>query len=137
MENKTNKGVWWPGPIILFFVVILVWFPSWIPGCGETSEQKAMREQRETEAAAQSAAIEAYVMAEVFVKRQLRAPATAKFAPFREAIVTDLGDGRFFVMAYVDAENTFGALIRTPFQVTLKYVGDDQWQAESVELIIE
>ena len=132
-----RKGVWWPGPIILLLVIIVAWFPGCIPGCGETPEQKVAREQREAETAAQTAAIEAYVMAEVFVKRQLRAPATAKFAPFREATVTDLGDGRWYISAYVDAQNAFGALIRTPFQATLKYVGNDQWQAESIELATE
>ncbi|HSW65177.1 MAG TPA: hypothetical protein VLH56_17995 [Dissulfurispiraceae bacterium] len=136
MTRETGKKLWWPGPIILIFVIILIWFPGWIPGCEETPEEKAAREQREAETAARTIAIEAYVMAETFVKRQLRAPATAKFAPFREAIVSDLGDGRFFIAAYVDAENAFGALIRTPFQATLRREGD-MWYAESVEMITE
>lgn len=132
MKNaaRKRKGCWWPGLIILLLVIMLIW----VPGCGETPAERAAREQREAEVAAQTAAIEAYVMAEVFVRRQLLAPATARFAPFREATVTNLGGGRWFIAAHVDAQNAFGAMIRTPFRATLRREGD-RWYAESVKLI--
>lgn len=130
MKNSTRKGCWWPGPIILLLIVTLIG----VPGCGETPAQRAAREQRQAEAAAQTAAIEAYVMAQVFVRRQLLAPATARFAPMREATVTNLGGGRWYIAAYVDAQNAFGAMIRTPFRATLRREGDI-WHAESVKLI--
>lgn len=133
MESGVKKkSKWW---LWVIFIFILAWFMGWIPGCGETPEQEAARQQREAELAAQNAAIEAFVMSQTFVKRQLRAPATAKFPSILDATVEDLGDGRFFVSAYVDAENAFGALIRTHYKATLRRIDDERWQAESVELI--
>ena len=133
MEKAVKKkNRWWLWAIFIFMIA---WFMGWVPGCGETPEQEAKRLQREAELAAQNAAIEAFVMSQTFVKRQLRSPATAKFPSILEADVRDLGDGRFFVSAYVDAENAFGALIRTHYKATLRRIDDERWQAESVELI--
>lgn len=69
--------------------------------------------------------VEAYVMAQEFVKRELRAPATAEFPiiNMREntSIPTKTLDGKcaFRVTMNVDAENGFGAKIRQRFFVTL------------------
>lgn len=114
--------------LILPVVVVLSFFVFFNSSCfpQETPEQKIARE-------AHLEAITAYVMAQQFVKRQLRSPATAEFPPLREAIVLNMGDGRFYVSAYVDAANAFGALIRTPFQSVIRREGDN-WFAESVEL---
>ena len=133
MEKAVKKkNRWWLWAIFIFMIA---WFMGWVPGCGETPEQEAKRLQREAELAAQNAAVEAFVMSQRFVKRQLRSPATAKFPSILEADVRDLGDGRFLVSAYVDAENAFGALIRTHYKATLRRIGEERWQAESVELI--
>ncbi len=53
--------------------------------------------------------IEAYVMSQEFVKERLKAPATADFPWYDESFVKELGDNKFEVNAYVDAENSFGA----------------------------
>ena len=44
-------------------------------------------------------------MSQVFVKRRLKAPATAEFPSWLDVndFVTDLGGGHFFVSAYVDS----------------------------------
>jgi len=49
---------------------------------------------------------------------QLKAPATARFPEQNEKAVTlkVLPSGRGYVMSYVDAQNGFGALIRTKFR---------------------
>ena len=78
--------------------------------------------------------IEAYVMSQEFVKERLKAPATADFPWYDENFVKELGDNKFEVNAYVDAENSFGAKVRTNYSCVLKYVGDDKWRAESVKL---
>jgi len=79
--------------------------------------------------------LSAFVMSQTFVEKQLKAPATAKFPLYSESKVTDLGDGKYKVDSYVDAQNSFGAMIRTNYTCTLKYVGDDKWQAEEVQLL--
>ncbi len=75
----------------------------------------------------------ASVMAEQFVKDQLKAPSTAKFQPFLQQQIEDLGDGRYTIRAWVDSQNGFGAMIRTNYICTVKYIGNDKWQCENLE----
>ncbi len=77
----------------------------------------------------------AWVMCQQFVKEQLKAPSTAKF-PLVDLTkdVIDLGDDRYRAMAYVDAENSFGARLRIDFTCELEYQGNDVWQPISVKL---
>ena len=69
--------------------------------------------------------IVAFVMAQDFIKRQLRAPSTADFpmiiADGVSSKPTTLADGRcaFDVRTYVDAQNAFGGTVRENFRVTL------------------
>jgi hypothetical protein len=63
--------------------------------------------------------ISAYTSAEIFIKSRLKSPATAKFQPFDESMVSYSGD-EYIVTGYVDSQNSFGALIRSHFRATLK-----------------
>jgi hypothetical protein len=69
--------------------------------------------------------IDAWLACREFVTRRLKAPSTASF-PFAgsQDYVADLGEGRFRASAYVDAQNSFGAKIRTTFDCTVKCVAD-------------
>lgn len=70
-------------------------------------------------------------MAQVFMEKHvLKAPSSAKWPVYSEFVVSDLGGKRFKVSSYVDAENSFGAMIRTRFSITLKYAGNNQWTME-------
>ena len=62
--------------------------------------------------------VEAFTCAEEIVRGNLKAPSTAKFCKVTEATVTDLGGGEYEVKGWVDAENSFGAMIRREFTVT-------------------
>src|SRR4030042_1131474 len=61
----------------------------------------------------------AFVMSQDFVKKQLKAPSTADFPWYDDSFVTDLGGGRYIVSAYVDAQNSFGAQIRSNYTCVL------------------
>lgn len=78
--------------------------------------------------------ISAYVMAQDFVSSQLKAPSTAKFQTYSKELVQDLGGGRYKISAYVDAQNSFGAMMRNQFNCTLKYIGNNKWVSEGVEI---
>lgn len=62
---------------------------------------------------------DAWVCAQNVVKEKLKSPSTADFCSYPDASITDMGDDRYKVEGYVDAENLFGAEIRTDFTVTL------------------
>jgi hypothetical protein len=78
--------------------------------------------------------IGAFVMSQRFVEKGLKAPSTAHFCSYSGATVTDLGGGRFRVSAYVDAENSFGAKIRTNYTCVLKSTDGDTWTLESLHM---
>ncbi len=48
-----------------------------------------------------------------FTTDALKAPATAKFPEFNSRMLTEVDDGSYIVKSYVDAQNGFGALIRS------------------------
>lgn len=70
--------------------------------------------------------------AEVYVKQLLKSPSTADFPTCNESRLIREPDNRFIVTSYVDSQNSFGAMIRTPWQVYLKYTPDDKVIFEDV-----
>lgn len=61
---------------------------------------------------------EAWSCAMSIVKDSLKSPSTAKFCPFTECRVTHLGNGEYKVTGWVDAQNSYGATLRSNFVVT-------------------
>lgn len=57
---------------------------------------------------------EAFICAKNYIKKNLKAPSTAKF-PFFPPGVEHLQNETYAVRIYVDAQNSFGAMIRTDF----------------------
>lgn len=55
-----------------------------------------------------------------FVEDRLRAPATAGFENLSEAMITGFGP-EYTVAGHVDAENGFGARIRTEYKCTVRH----------------
>lgn len=53
------------------------------------------------------------------VKRGLKAPATAVFCKSDELQITEL-EGVYTVSGWVDSQNSYGAMIRTPFKLKMK-----------------
>lgn len=95
--------------------------------------QAAMEVKREEECGEKNAST-AYVMSQEFVKRQLRAPSTAKFPFWPDDYRSQaLGECRYLVNSFVDAQNGFGAMLRSYYRVTLIYdPSDETWRAEEV-----
>lgn len=57
----------------------------------------------------------------IIVKDNLKAPSTAKFCnTAREMTAKNLGGAKWRVTGWVDAENSFGAMIRSDFEVVLE-----------------
>lgn len=80
----------------------------------------------------------AYVYGTEFVKRRLKAPATATFAPMTnsEVIITTQPETCTHTVAgYVDAQNSFGALIRSPYSVTVQYINTEKsWKLVAINI---
>lgn len=88
----------------------------------------------DTPSTAEDDADMAFYMSQEFVKDKLKAPSTAEF-PRRsdsDVTVTKLGSGKYSVIAWVDSENGFGAMIRTTYLATLHRVDADNWRLDSL-----
>lgn len=83
--------------------------------------------------------VSAWIMSQEFVKQNLKSPSTADFGSVfgdfqsYEDVVTVLHDGRFVVKAWVDAENAFGATLRSRFTCVIEHVGNDRWRLVNLE----
>lgn len=76
---------------------------------------------------------DAYVACRQFVRDRVATPATAEFPPTSGARITGDGDGPYVVAATVDAENSFGALVRSEFTCTVSRV-EGGWRLDDLTL---
>ena len=89
---------------LLLLLCFLLSFIVLLSGCG-SSDRK----------------IDAWVCAQDVVKGKLKSPSTAKFCSYSPDRVADLGNNKYKITGYVDAQNSFGAMIRKNFTVTLTF----------------
>lgn len=72
--------------------------------------------------------VEARAICEDWVREQLKAPATARFSDGTESG----GVGSYVITGSVDAENSFGAMLRTEWTCTITYVeSDEKWHGQA------
>jgi hypothetical protein len=73
----------------------------------------------------------AFEVCKDFVQDRLRAPGTAVFRNYfeddGEVVVAGSGAGPYTVRSSVDAQNGFGALLRTEFVCVVRPAGGDRW----------
>lgn len=86
---------------------------------------RKIRERREREEqlalAAEKLKEDAYTMSQAFVKKILKAPATAKFQAYSsEEVAVVYKDGWFLVKGVVDSQNGFGAMLRSTYYCKLR-----------------
>lgn len=109
----------------------------------KTPEQRAA-EKAEKEKAAQAAAYEkacgsknngmAFVMMQKPIRARLRSPSSASF-PYQPDAIVPIGNCRFRMVSYVDAQNGFGATLRTRWSGTIQFnVGSNTWTAIEVNV---
>ncbi len=69
------------------------------------------------------------------VEKVLKAPSSAEFAPRSEITTNYLGECKHQVRGYVDAQNSFGAKIRTKFDVVVSFDKlHDRWVTSDLEM---
>ena len=69
-------------------------------------------------------AFQAQVDCEKMVTSALKAPGSADFAPHNELRISGSGSGPWNVVGWVDAQNSFGAKIRSTFDCSVRYEGN-------------
>jgi hypothetical protein len=66
----------------------------------------------------------AFIQCTVYVENRLKSPSTADFPASSISNIQDLGNNVFEIRSYVDAQNSFGAVIRNNFYCKIQYIGD-------------
>jgi hypothetical protein len=75
----------------------------------------------------------AYIMMKGFVKDTLKAPSTAVFPDINDVKITKK-DTLYSITGYVDAQNSFGAMLRTSYIGEIKQTDKDKWSLVSLNL---
>lgn len=78
--------------------------------------------------------LSAWYCAQEFVKDKLKAPSTAEFESADLKMLKYLGDGRYQLTSYVDAENSFGAKLRYDFVCVVRHAGGDKYVCEKCDI---
>ena len=75
---------------------------------------------------------EAYTTAQQFVTKKLKSPTTASF-PWSPDEYTCYNKGDiWYVSSYVDAENSYGAHIRSTWMVEIQHTDDNHWKLKDI-----
>lgn len=101
----------------------------------EQRESEARRRQQQRQSELYSLQISACVRAEFAIKERLKAPSSAKFAPCYEYSITGDSASGFEVRGHVEAQNSFGVMLRSRFIVRLRHLGADAWEVITADLI--
>ena len=75
----------------------------------------------------------AFIQSQAYVKDFLKSPGSADF-PFADFSYIDHEDDSYTIQSYVDSQNSFGAMIRSDYTATLKYLSGDDADPNSWEL---
>lgn len=105
---------------LLLLIMFAVAIPQLLDFRGQSAPSRTVTasQQREYSHA------EAYAEAEAIISKYLKSPSTAKFPSIGEVKIEDLGGGGFQVEGYVDAQNSFGAMLRQNWEMVFQFVGD-------------
>lgn len=78
--------------------------------------------------------IAACVRMQYFVKDHLKSPSSAKFSWDNCNHVKYLGNRKYFISSHVDAQNSFGAMIRITYIGEVEQIGKDRWKLNSLDM---
>ena len=74
----------------------------------------------------------AYEACQGFVRKQIKAPGQVGFAPIRRRTVRRYTDGRVLVRSHADVENTAGHIVEIRIACTMRPLGGDRWNLETL-----
>lgn len=123
-QAKVNKGC---GIMIFIALLFILWAVAGAPGCpkgGGGSEPRINGIPKHQDA---------YYSAQTIIERRLKSPRSAKWPSHRDVKIWDMANGWVAINGNVDADNAFGASMRTPFMVTLSKTADG-WRAQTLIL---
>ncbi|MBC3621890.1 Uncharacterised protein [Vibrio metschnikovii] len=121
---KNRKGGW----IIAIMIILCI---IWLLPINDSSPDRIKNTSKDSHSS-----VEAAHICQQFVRERLLSPRTANFPSLvaTSRHTTDLEGGRYRISSYVDAQNAFGAEVRTQFICTVKYEGEWNWRLENLDM---
>lgn len=126
--DNSNKGKSIAAIITVLLVVgLIIGFVSCCIGSGTSSTPTTKSEQ--------SLEIEAFVGSQMVVEDNLKSPSSAKFPLYTDSKVSvkKIAENKYSVSAYVDSENSFGAMIRNYYTCTVTLLDNDRYRVEDLK----
>lgn len=74
----------------------------------------------------------AYTACQGFVRKQIKAPGEVTFAPIRRRTVRRFADGRVLVTSHAEVENTAERFVEIRITCTMRPLGGDRWDLETL-----
>ena len=68
-----------------------------------------------------------------YVQGRLVSPGSAKFPDCWAQRITFIEPNKWEVLSYVDSQNSFGGLMRSNYDIVLKYLGNDKYDIDEVK----
>lgn len=119
-------------PWLILVIILIGWYASThMPSPSPTPPPSAEEIARKQEA---SDEFDARVWTKVLIEERLKAPSTAKWQSPADFIVEKAKAKKdtWVVYGYVDAQNSFGAMLRTQFWATIKKI-NNTWMIINLE----
>jgi hypothetical protein len=133
------------GTGILLMSCLICGFLGWVIGPSEDSGPSSSPSPsgNSSSRSTEDLKINAWIAAQQFVEQRLKAPSTAEYGSLWDGTyqnpddcVTNLGGGSYRVVGWVDAQNSFGAKIRSHFVVSLSTTnGGKTWSLTDIQII--
>lgn len=122
MATEVRRSAIRPDHVMVLFVLVALVGGLWLLGRPHPAEPIPASDTG------------AWTVCQKFVSQELKAPSTAKYPRQSQATITALTPLRYRVTSYVDAQNSFGAMLRQPFVCEAVYDGNDQWTRALVKI---
>ena len=74
-----------------------------------------------------------YEAAQKLIRARLTHPQTARFPLYLQSKITKLGDYKYKVESYFEAQNSFGDREKKDYVIELEYIGRNLWQIINLE----
>ncbi len=114
-------------PFIVLLVMFLSIYVISFVSCRDHSQKPGRTRQAQVKP--EHDKLGAFTIAQDFIESNLKCPRTAKWPWIDYTSVTvPLGNGRYQVSSYLDAQNGFGAMVRIHFVCTVEHISGDRWR---------
>lgn len=116
--------------IVILVIIILIIFG--VKKCySDNNNENSQEKQKELFKATKQDAV---VHSHLCIEKYLKSPGSADFPHQSDDSIDQINDSTFVVLSYVDSQNTYGALVRTYYKMTVVFDVNGNAKCEDMKL---